>query len=93
MVLPLLVATSLLATTTTFYPGFGDRGIVEPKVIENNPQVEMTRDLGPVIEMVVRCRSGAAIISYSKVERIFCPPKGGCQRDLRQVVTNACGGQ
>jgi hypothetical protein len=90
---PLTVAMSLLLSATTFYPGLGDRGVVLPKTIETHPRVEATRDLGPILELIVRCNSGSAIVSYSKVERVYCRPKGGCLPDLNTTLATACRGQ
>lgn len=87
------VATTLLMSTTTFYPGYGDRGVVKPSTIESHPRVEATRDLGPILELIIRCQSGSAIISYSKVERLYCRPKGRCQHNLNATLVSACGGK
>ena len=72
---------SAVSATFTIYPGF-----VEPK----NP-VEMVRDLGVVLEMTVKCPFGTGILSYSKVERVFCSPDLVCYRDLQSAIRRTCG--
>jgi hypothetical protein len=83
---------ALLTANFTAYPGFGDRGIATPRKAEQSGRVEATIDRGPIVELIVRCQSGTAIISYSKVERLFCSPKHSCNRQIGRVMTEACGG-
>ena len=80
-----------LAASFTAYPAFGDKGLSSRRV-EINPRVEATIDKGPIVEMIVRCQRGTAIISYSKLERLYCGPTHGCERDAAPVVRRACGG-
>ena len=85
-----VVAASVLSASFTSYPALGDRGFVKPRTIEIAPRVEMTTDRGPIVEIVVRCPSGTAIISYSKVERLYCSPKHKCDKALASVVARSC---
>ena len=84
-------AVAFLTANFTAYPSFGDRGIATPRNAERNQRVEATIDKGPIVEMIVRCGAGTAIVSYSKVEHLFCGPKHGCHRQLGHVIANACG--
>jgi hypothetical protein len=86
-----VLASVLLTANFTAYPGFGDRGITTPRKAERDARVEATIDRGPIVELIVRCPSGTAIISYSKVERLFCGPKQSCGRQIGRVLSQACG--
>lgn len=85
-----LASASLIATTLTTYPGYGDRSIGEPRAAVQHPRVEAVIDRGPIAELVVRCRAGTAIVSYSKVEKLYCGPGGACAASLGAVVARAC---
>lgn len=83
-------AIALVTANFTAYPGYGDRGLATPKKAERHPQVETTTDKGPIVELIIRCPQGTAIISYSKLERLYCGPKTKCDRQIGQVVSNVC---
>jgi hypothetical protein len=85
------VALIVLAANFTAYPAFGDRGVTTPRSAQSNSRVEATIDRGPISELVVRCRSGSAIISYSKVERVYCSPRHQCDRQLAALIKRTCG--
>lgn len=54
-------------------------------------RVEAQIDRGPIVELILRCRGGGtAIISYSKVERLYCGPRGGCGPQLAPIVGRTC---
>ena len=78
-----ILAIALAANVTPFieYPAF----------ILDHPKIEAVTDKGPILEMVVRCKAGTAIISYSKIERVFCDPHLSCDRNPALVATRACG--
>ncbi len=76
----LLTATGLSAAGLTDYPGF-----INPKAT-----VEAVVDRGPIQELIIKCPQGTAIIAYSKVEKLFCGPTGGCSQQLPAVVQRAC---
>lgn len=86
-----VVALTLVAANFSAYPGYGDKGIATPRGVERNARIEATVDRGPIAELIVRCPKGTAIISYSKVERLFCTPRHVCDRDLGRIVTKSCG--
>ena len=91
--------TSILAIAATFaalaapaqagfrvYPGF----------LDPYAKVEMVHDKGLVMEIVVRCRRKAdgqispGILSYSKVERLYCSSKGRCGRSPLAAARHTC---
>ncbi len=89
--MPSFAAMTLVAANFTAYPSYGDQGIATPRRVERQPRIEATVDRGPIAELIVRCPTGTAIISYSKVERLFCTPRHVCDRDLNRVVAKSCG--
>lgn len=70
-----------LASVFSDYPGFVKPGAV----------VEAYTDKGPIVELIVRCRAGSGIMSYSKVERLYCSSKQRCSRRFRTAVEDTCG--
>lgn len=76
-----------VATGFNLYPAFGDRG--HPPV---DARLEAAIDKGPIYELVIRCRNGSAILSYSKVERLFCTPYNGCTPSSQRAFARACNG-
>ncbi|MCJ8311102.1 MAG: hypothetical protein HRU27_19155 [Rhizobiaceae bacterium] len=75
-----------LASNFNLYPGFKDRDAF----------VEMTSDKGLIVEIVLRCeREGnkvkAGIMTYSKVEKLFCSSKMYCTRDAEAAADDTCG--
>ena len=84
-------ATALLAANFTIYPVFGDNVQPSQRVAETTAHIEAATDLGLIVELIVRCPQGTAIISYSKIEQLYCAPNQTCERDLVRVVARACG--
>lgn len=89
----LLISLTLIASIApafagnfSIYPGFRDR----------NATVEMATDKGLIIEVVLRCertKSGkvkAGIMTYSKVERLYCSSKNRCFRDADAAFEDTC---
>ena len=74
------------AANFSLYPGFRDRNAV----------VEMTTDKGLIVEMVVRCSRNAkgkvkaGIMTYSKVERLYCSSKNRCSRNADRAFEDTC---
>jgi len=85
-----LIFQTLLAAGLTAYPAFGDSALVT-RPIDAKPRVEASVDHGPIIELVVGCGRGTAIVSYSKLERLYCGPDQKCDGDFAKVVARACG--
>lgn len=75
------VAAALLASNFTVYPG--------PNY--GQPGVEAITDRGPILEMIVRCPAGNAIITYSKIEKLYCQPNLACSRSMKSVIKRSCG--
>lgn len=73
---------STAATTSLYsdYPGF-----VHPRAV-----VEAYTDKGPILELIVKCPGGAGIMSYSKLERLYCSSKHKCFTSLRTAVRDTC---
>ena len=69
-----------LASHFTIYP-------IEGKA---PPRVEAITDRGPIDELIIGCRTGTSIITYSKVEKLYCAPKQGCGRDRDAMIARAC---
>ncbi len=86
-----ILTAGLVAASFATYPSLGDRGLIEPKSIGSNSRVERAIDKGLIVELIVRCDRGVAIISYSKVERLFCTPKLVCRLKMSDVVAQSCG--
>lgn len=54
------------------------------------PRIEAITDRGPILEMIVQCRRGTGIISYSKIEKLYCGPRGACSRNRDAVIGRLC---
>jgi hypothetical protein len=73
------VSALLVASTFTIYPPpEGPR-----------PRIEAITDRGPILEMIVHCRKGTGILSYSKIERLYCSPRG-CSRNRDTAIVRLC---
>ena len=86
-----ILTSGLILANVTSYPAFGDKGLVAPRAVEAAPRVEATTDRGPILEIIVRCPQGTAILTYSKVERMFCSPKHVCGTSMPAIVAKSCG--
>ena len=75
-----------VATGFSLYPAFGDRGY--PPI---DPRIEAAIDKGLIYEIIIGCGNGTAIVSYSKVERLFCTLHDGCMPSSKQALAYACG--
>ena len=73
-------AAAVLAAIFTIYPG--------PNAEQDG--IEAITDRGPIAELIVRCPQGAAIITYSKLERRYCDPQLRCDDSREVVVSRAC---
>ncbi|MEE9314366.1 MAG: hypothetical protein V3V02_06935 [Rhizobiaceae bacterium] len=85
-VLSLVTCNAAEASNFSLYPGFNDRDAF----------VEMTTDKGLIVEIVLRCkRKGnkvtAGIMTYSKIDRMFCSSKMRCTRDAVKAADDTCG--
>jgi hypothetical protein len=87
------LAASLATASLVLYPAFGDEPVTAPAAARDTRtvRIEMLRDLGPVVEMLIVCPKGAAIVTWSKPERLFCGPSHGCATTLAVVAGRVCG--
>ncbi|HPG88289.1 MAG TPA: hypothetical protein PLD46_01440 [Hyphomicrobium sp.] len=76
----LAVATWALAALYSDYPGFLNRDAV----------VEAYTDRGAVVELIIRCPIGTGILSYSKLEGLYCSAKHRCSTTLQSAVDDTC---
>lgn len=70
----------LLASLFTTHPG----------TVRVNRGVEAVVDRGVIVEMIVRCQTGIAIISFSKIERRYCTPQFECFTNLDVTIRRSC---
>ncbi len=80
-----LAMITLAASTATGvfsdYPGF----------LNPDSEVEAVVDRGPILELIVKCGDGTAILSYSKVERLYCTPnRSGCFNTFDDAINSTC---
>lgn len=66
----------------TLYPGF----------IDPDYPLQAVTDKGTILEIVVACKPGEGIMSYSKPERLFCLPDASCHRSMQKAVRRLCTG-
>lgn len=77
----ILLVAAAAAGTFTDYPGF-----LDPRA-----RVEAIMDRGPINELIIKCSEGSGILSYSKVERLYCTPVRGCTPNLKIAIARTCG--
>ncbi len=83
----LIVSTVFMASSVTGdftrYPAFtGD---------SENSGIEVITERGLIAELIVRCSTDVAVLSYSKVEKLYCTPKDGCFDTFIVARRKACG--
>ncbi|MEQ1671696.1 MAG: hypothetical protein ABL893_12610 [Hyphomicrobium sp.] len=61
-----------------------------PAFLKRNGVIEAYTDRGPIVEMIVRCPAGTGIMSYSKLERVYCSSKFKCTAKLQSAVSDTC---
>lgn len=76
----LLLASVGVGNIFTVYPGF-----IEPK-----SDIQAVTDKGPVLEIIIACRPGEGIISFSKLDRAFCVPDATCYSTIRPAIQHLC---
>ncbi len=85
------LAAGLILANFTVYPSLGGGAPVSPLPAERpQARVEAVTDRGPILELIIGCPAGAAIISYSKVERLYCSPQLTCNRNMHAIVIEVC---
>lgn len=63
-----------------------------PVFLKPQARIEAVLDRGPIAELIVKCPEGTGILSYSKVERVYCTPVRGCTPDLKTAIVRTCRG-
>ena len=79
--LKLAAAGLALAAIYSDYPAF----------LKSGGTIEAYTDRGPILELIVRCPEGTGIISYSKIERLYCSSKHDCFPQFQPAVDRTCG--
>ena len=70
----------VLAAIFSDYPAFTKRSGV----------IEAYTDRGPIVELIIRCPIGTGIISYSKVEKLYCSSKFACSSAIKPAIDDTC---
>ena len=61
-----------------------------PAFLKRSGVIEAYTDRGPIVELIVRCGDGTGIMSYSKIERLYCSSKLKCTTTLKSAVADTC---
>lgn len=61
-----------------------------PAFLKKAGVIEAYTDRGPVVELIVRCPVGTGIMSYSKLEHLYCSSKFKCTAKLQAAVADTC---
>jgi hypothetical protein len=83
------IGLSIATVSTGFveYPGINAR----PALDVGRAKVEAVTDLGPIQELIVKCAgNGTAIVSYSKIDKVFCGSRNQCDTSLPAMVRKVC---
>ena len=62
-----------------------------PAFTKHGGSIEAYTDQGPIVEMIVRCKRGTGIISYSKIDHKYCSSKWRCSASREAAIANTCG--
>ncbi|MBU2582410.1 MAG: hypothetical protein KJ622_11895 [Alphaproteobacteria bacterium] len=74
------IAYAFMASTFTAYQAFVHPGAT----------VETLIDKGLIVEMIIKCPDGAGIITYSRVERVYCTPDYSCHGAITHAIEHLC---
>ena len=80
--------TAVAATSHSefiYYPAFRGGTSAQPKGV-----VEMANDKGLTVELVVRCNGRPGVVTYSKLEHIYCSAKHRCSKALGAAIRDTC---
>jgi hypothetical protein len=61
-----------------------------PAFLKSAGVIEAYTDRGPIVELIVRCPTGTGIMSFSKIERLYCSSKFKCTARLQTAVADTC---
>ena len=74
---------------------FNSHGALDDNLLNSNPEGAFYKnDL--VVELVVPCsvslneKPAYAIVSFSRIEKLYCAPNADCFRTARQAINKAC---
>ena len=96
LVLALAALATVLPAFAQSVPAGGFR--TYPGFLDPYAKVEAVHDKGLMMELIVRCSVKAdgtispGIMSYSKVERLFCSSRHRCFSDPVRAARDTCGG-
>jgi hypothetical protein len=76
----LMAISYAMAAIFSDYPAFLKRGGV----------IEAYTDRGAIVELIVRCKVGSGIISYSKADKKYCSSKMHCSTSRDAAITDTC---
>ena len=62
-----------------------------PAFLKRAGVIEAYTDRGPIVEMIIKCPVGTGIMSFSKIEGLYCSSKWKCTPKLQEAVANTCG--
>ena len=62
-----------------------------PAFLHPGARIQAVLDRGPIYELIIKCPEGTGILSYSKVEHLYCTPVRGCTANLKTAITRTCG--
>ena len=72
--------TETTASQLTIYPAF--RGV--------GNRIEAIIDKGLMLEYIIGCSGTAGIVTFSKIEGLYCTPDHRCSAQLRLAVLRLC---
>jgi hypothetical protein len=61
-----------------------------PVFVRPGSRVEAIIDRGTINELIVRCDRGSGILSYSKIEKLYCTPDHRCTRGRDTAIRRLC---
>ena len=82
-----LLSTGALATSASARLPLTDY----PAVVNPSARVEAVIERGLTQELIVKCDGGVTIVSYSKVEKLYCGPNARCHARLAVILARTCG--
>jgi hypothetical protein len=68
-----------------YYPAFTDQSWRASR-----SGIEMATDKGLVVEFVVRCPKGVGVMTYSKLENVYCSSGHQCMASLDDAIRSTC---
>jgi hypothetical protein len=63
-----------------------------PRPLSPEPRIEAIIQRGAIFELIVKCETGSAIISFAPADGMYCSPSFKCSRDRAETIAASCGG-